>query len=289
MTAVEFANPIELLGQMIEAGDKRMAASAYGGRDGPALSALLRAHLLGPDGLLGTTICDACEHPHVVDIEFGGDGSCGWYCPEAGYVPADREALVALAIDTGRIIPAIGAAFSEAFGERRWTPRPLGPEADGWIIGAWQIGGGWTTVALARRLDSTDVARGTASALAALAPNDAGLVLTTRQHTGFEPPRRFTALPLEVALILDSAAHLSASADAIIQAVTPHFAVRLAAHAGRPGVAAKVHTVLDCLRARGTLPSSATALAGAVARAWPEFYAGEPPPAASTLRRHVKE
>lgn len=231
-------------------------------------------------------IFDACGEHHLVEvIFFGPDGGYGWYCPEAGLVAADSDAVAALSIATDRVVTALRELFTAAWGAGRWTPRPLG--TDVWLVGAWLIGNAWTTVALARGLDSPMAARRTADGLAALPKNDAGLVITVVEDAGFEAPLGFAVVPLTAALVLNAEGRPSVDAAMLARAVAPHAAARRVAHVGRPSVEARVFAVLHGLQSRGTSGTTMTLNATVVARAWPDFYPREGPPSAATLRRHI--
>jgi hypothetical protein len=277
-------DPITLLSELLCEGVERTTAQAYGRPRAPVIAALVRAGILIPDGVIDTTICDACDVHHLVEVVSGGpDGSYGWHCPEVGFVPADPDAVAALSVQTDRVVAALSKAFTAEFGTRRWRSRPL-EGADAWLVGAWSIGGAWTTVALARGLGCAAAARQTTNALEALVQNDAGLVLTIGNDAGFEAPRRFAVVPLTASLILDAEEHLLVAADVLMRAVATHAARDWVAHAGRPSVEAKVFAVLDGLVSRGLSEVNS----GVVSRAWPEFHPGEQPPSSGTLRRHIR-
>lgn len=281
-------DPIALLSDLLCKGDHRIAAGVLGGRGASAIAALVRAGVLIPDGVIDATICDACDAHHLVEVASAGpDSGYGWHCPEAGFVAADPDAVAAFSIGTDRVIAALSKTLIAAFGAQRWRARPL-DGTDGWLVGVWRIGGAWTTVALARGLDSSAAAKRAARALAALAQNDAGLVLTVGEDDGFEAPLRFAVVPLAASLMLDAEGHLAIADDVLTRAVAQSAAARLVAHVGRPSVESKVFAVLDGLRSRGELPEGGTHLAGIVERAWPGFYPNEPPPKPSTLRKYTR-
>ncbi|NQW10884.1 MAG: hypothetical protein HQ481_13515 [Alphaproteobacteria bacterium] len=280
-------DPIALLCDLLTDGEQRVAMQAIGGRASPAVSALLRADLLVPDGVLETTICDACEVHHPVDVVFDAErGTHGWRCPEAGFVTADSDAVAMVSLSMKRTAAAVSGAFTDAFGYRRWALRPIAG-AGAWVVGAWCIGGAWTTVILARYLCSASESHRTREALVRLSPNEAGLVLTIGDSEGFEPPRRFAAVPLAEAIAPINGSRLVADSRLLQRIVTPLAAGRLVAHAGRPGSEAKVAAVLEGLEARGDLPAGTKGLSGVVARAWEEFHPHEGSPAPSTLRKHI--
>lgn len=236
---------IALLSDLLREGDQRTAARAFGARRASMIAKLVRAGILIPDGVVDATICDACDSHHLVEVlSCGPDGSYGWDCPEVGLVAADPDALAAFTVRMDRVVAALSKALTAAFGIRRWIPRPL-EGADAWLVGAWSIGGAWTTVAVARGLHSAAAAQRTANALEALPQNDAGLILTIGPDAGFEAPRRFAVVPLTASLILDTEGHLLVAADVLVRAVAPHAARGLVAHAGRPSVEAKVFAMLE--------------------------------------------
>lgn len=78
-------DPIVLLAHLISDGDPRMAARAYGGRKSAAIAALVQAGMLVPDGVVDTTICDACGEHHLAEVE-----SCG---PDGGYGTVPKSDL----------------------------------------------------------------------------------------------------------------------------------------------------------------------------------------------------
>ena len=283
-------DPIALLSDLLCDGDQRMAARACGGRNSPAIAALVQAGMLVPDGVVDTTICDACGEHHLAEVQScGPDGGYGWHCPEAGFVAADADAVAAISIVTNCVVTVLGELFTAALGAGRWKPRQI-DGTDAWIVGVWPIDGAWTTVVLVRRLDSLSAARRTAAALAALPQNDAGLVLTVVEDAGFEAPIGFAVVPLTASLMLDAEGRLSVDAATVARAVVRHAAARRVAHVGRPRVEEKVFAVLDGLEARR---ASGTEMeikldSGVVTRAWAEFHPHEVPPSAATLRRHIR-
>lgn len=280
-------SPIELLSDLLQDGDLRVARGAFGGHDAAAIATLVRAGLIVPAGIFEATVCEACHDHHLVEVDSDrADGSYGWHCPEAGFVVCDPDALAALFISIDRVVTALSKAFTVAFGTPRWKPRPL----DGtyaWIVGVWTIGGVWTTVALARGLELAATARRTGDAIAALAQNDAGLVLTIGEDAGFEPPTRFITVPLTAAVMLEADGQFSVDTHVLVRAVVSRATAPLTLHVGRPSVELKVFTVLDGLSALGELPGGRTPLGGVVMRAWSRFHSNEQSPKPSTLRKHI--
>ena len=269
-----------LRSDVLRARDPRTAARMSGGLDAPGVDArALEAFEVGarvaPDLQVVARICASLSVP---DANFQAvRGTHGWRGPEAEFVAADLDAVVA----------ALSDAFTDAFGQKRWRSRPLEDRSDAWIVGTWEIGGMSTTVVLARGLDATLTARRTRDALAALAPNDAGLVLTVGDDAGFEPPPRFASLPLADSIRSTDGCRLSVIAGLITRAVNAQ-AARLVAHAGRPSVEAKVFAVLNHLKACGKIDEETKGLSGIVERHWDQFHPNEAAPRPSTLRKHIR-
>lgn len=213
-------------------------------------------------------------------------GTDSWRCLKAEFVATDPDAVAALYSPMNDVVAALSDAFTDTFGRRRWEPRPLDDGIDAWVVGVWEIEGVSTTVALARGLDATLAARRTRDALAALLPNEAGLVLTIGDDAGFEPPPGFASLPLTAAIRLNDEHRLSVVADLITRAVRARG--RRTAHVGRPSVEAEVFDVLNGLKASAELDEDTACLAGIAARKWPEFHPDKAAPKPATLRKHAR-
>lgn len=279
---------LALLCGLLATGETRIAAASVGGRDTPMARTLIKTGLLIPDGTLATTICDACDHHHMADIVFDPkSGRHGWRCSEAGFVAADSDAIAALALGMAATSAALARTFSVHYGAGRWTSRAVEGD-DVWVIGVWMIAGASTTVTLARHLDTSRAAVRIRERLAALPSNDAGLVLTVDDDAGFEPPPRFCALPLTLAVSLAEDGGLSVADELLRRTLRKIASAPLKLHMGRPGVEKLVFAVLDGLAMGGDLPDSRSGLAGIVGRAWPNYHPNIPCPQASTLRKHVR-
>ena len=105
---------------LLIAGDQRFAASAIGGFNKKATDALVHAGLLIPDGPLDTTICNACDEPHLVPVVFNVirqqyDG----LCPIEGFLGSSPGEVTALSFAVSNVATALAGALSGAFGQGR--------------------------------------------------------------------------------------------------------------------------------------------------------------------------
>ncbi|MCA8909828.1 MAG: hypothetical protein KDA64_18355, partial [Rhodospirillaceae bacterium] len=236
-------DPFGLLCRLLAQGDGKIAAASIGGLRHPAVCALVSSGLLVQDGALPTTICDACDEAHPAEVTFDpSTRGHGWYCPEVGFVPAEPDKVAALATTLERAARCLRSAFGAAFGNGRWAVRHI-EGVDAWVVGVWTISGAATTVVLGRSLENALNSAALRNALAELAPNEAGLVLTIGEDGGFEPPARFDKVPLadaatvgETGLILDG--------DLLSRIVAPHAVGRRVAHVGQPSVKVQVWAIL---------------------------------------------
>ena len=66
---------------------------------------LLDVGMLQPTGNRNTVACQACHDDHVVDLEFDAESrGFRYFCPEAGWVPAAKDAVRAFAVDFDAVI-----------------------------------------------------------------------------------------------------------------------------------------------------------------------------------------
>ncbi|MEQ9335143.1 hypothetical protein [Thalassobaculum sp.] len=286
MTPKGIGNPIALLCDLLAEGDQRISAEAIGGRNAPEAIALSEAGLIVPDGVIDTTICNACDEVHLAEIDTDPDsGGYSWLCPDAGFVAADCDIIAAYAVSMQRLATAVSDALSETFGRCRWRMRRL-DDTSAWMLGVWSIGSASTIVVLARGLAASAEAQRVRQALLRLPRNDAGLVITIGGLEGLEPPPRFASAPLDAIAFIEGSA-LLVDAQVIDRSVAPHLFESLHARGGRPGYAMQVKEILTRLDQRGELPKSGTGLAGIVRREWTKIYPNEEPPAPSTVRNHI--
>ncbi|MEQ8817856.1 MAG: hypothetical protein RLO51_16260 [Thalassobaculum sp.] len=288
MTGVRSTDPVGLLCELVLQGDQRIAALNNVDGDASPVATLVRAGLLVPDGVVETTICDACGEPHVVNVEFDPDRQThGWRCPDAGFVAASEESVAALAFSVGRVVESLSEAFSDAFGRRPPTARLL-EGTTAWLVGMWTIGGSATRIVLACGFDDVRAARRTREMLLALSPLEAGLVLSVDADVEFEPVREFAAVAFDEVVSIDGQDRVSLNAGLLQFAVAAFAAQRHAVHVGRPSVGPAIHAVLDQLAARGEIERGSEGIFRLAKQEWLRLHPTAPLPKDSTIRKHVR-
>lgn len=168
-------NAVSLLCVIIGQAGK-VAARAY--RDDARLSALLDAGLLEDDGLVKSVICENCDFPHDAEIKFEF-GSYGHYCPELGFVPFEREDLIAARPNLAALLEHLHAAFECPPG----GISQLGPQT--WRVGLVDTPGGRAVVYFHTRLRTDDDLVSLGNALRAEIRRDYVLVVTAAGHLPF--------------------------------------------------------------------------------------------------------
>jgi hypothetical protein len=276
---------VALVSQLLREGDQRLARNALGQTGPSTVDSLINARILIPDGTLASVICDACDTHHFASVLYGGPNSeCGWYCPEVGFVSADVGTVAAVSFSLSSFLPLMHASLSASFGPARLRTRRLeGTET--WILGVWQIGQSWTTVALSRESTFLSATRRNA-ALEALPRSDAGLILEVAESASFDPPRGFGVLHFTSSVAFDREGHLSAIDNIFIRAVASQMSETEEPRLGRPSLEADVFNVIKRMLAAGTTANAISV--PLVERAWAEMHQGKPRPARSTIRGHVR-
>lgn len=94
-----------------------------------------------------TVLCLACDRPHIVAIEYAGDGRYRAYCPDNGYQQVEARSLQRLAVDERWIAASIAAALG-------LKPKQSTGQAAGCLvpIGRTRFGPYACTLFFARRL-----------------------------------------------------------------------------------------------------------------------------------------
>ena len=276
---------IALLSALLASGDGRIAAAGVGDFGETAIEILVRAGFLIPDGHLETTICDACEEPHLVPVIF--DPGCGRYdgrCPVEGLLGRSQSELAALSFTVAGAATLLADAMSKEFEAGRDRTRLL--EAGLWLLGSWRIGGAWTAVAIVFSIERLEAAQRVGSALANLPVPQQGLVLVPGLVDAFRPPRPFVCIPFETTFDLDASGTLIAARGPVVALATTASAP-LASRGGRPEVGDKVAKVLNGLVAQERILPGCPNPGGIVARSWKTFFPGEDPPRPATIRKYA--
>lgn len=126
-------NSIGLLSGILASRNLLIRGAAFGSEE--RLAPLIAAGILLPAGHVASVLCTECETPHVADIESAADRP-GWYCLEAGFVPAESVSISAFQVR----IDVLAEALRTALG----TTRPAAPAPTDvprlWSIGSFDLG-----------------------------------------------------------------------------------------------------------------------------------------------------
>jgi hypothetical protein len=76
----------------------------------PGYQALLRAHHIREAGVVQSLVCSECDDAHDAEIVHEG-GRYGFYCPELGFVPVERSAVIGLVANLPNLVAGVADAF----------------------------------------------------------------------------------------------------------------------------------------------------------------------------------
>jgi hypothetical protein len=176
-------DPVNLLCDLIEAGVGSFEASALPDQWGGSIDFLSNIGAVTRGRPLSVLTCRACDGDHPVHLEFDPRSRRHWhFCPEAGRVMVEDDALATICVDPEWVLDWLVTALPITPPVRR---RVLIP-ALAWHLGDAHIGGTELAVVFAigvctqRNLDALAIAVST------VPPAKFGLVLTTSGA----PPRR---------------------------------------------------------------------------------------------------
>ena len=155
---------------------------------------LLDVGMLQPAGNRNTVVCQACHDDHVVDLEFdAASGGFRYFCPEAGWVPAAKDAVRAFSVDFDAVV-----RFAAGLLGVPPRSRPVMLVDDHlWDLGEVWLGTGRasdrrkTSLFLARRFDHRDVQDQIVNALGNRQRRAPAAVITLSNDD------RHTALPIK--------------------------------------------------------------------------------------------
>jgi hypothetical protein len=276
------SDAVSLLCDLIGTGDVRIGARAYADHQ-EAFAALVHSGILTPDGVIESTVCDACDNHHLADVVPKNDGSGhGWHCPEVGFVLAVPAAISAFAGTMGRVVAGLSRALTSAYGTPRLRPHLLA-EDDLWLVGVWEVAGVSTTVAAARKLSSAEALESSSEVLSKVTRFDAGLLLTMDENVHVDPAIRFKAVPLTAAIRIDVRGALSVAEDVLAHAVAIQSSYVASKNEPR-GVGTKVFAVLRGLELEGAISKVTSRV---IADNWKRFASGKIP-SSPTIRRHIQ-
>jgi hypothetical protein len=278
------SDPVTLLCHLLRLGDQGVAKAALGA-SAAFLDALVAGGLVVNDGVPETVLCSACDTHHLADVEPAPNGRYGWHCPDAGFVVADLAQVEVFASRMETAATRLREVLTGALGHPRRVVRKL-DDAQTWILGAWDIAGGWTTIVVSRGLESAAEGKRAADAISLLPPNDAGIVLSIDDDlVGFAVPNGFVTLPLNAVFEANDEGQLKVDKVLLERAAKLLLAAGKAGRSGRPSSKDQVFAVLDALVRDGA--SRAGLEPRTVRRCWGELFPAEKAPATSTVRKHL--
>lgn len=155
----------------------------------PAYDHLNKAGLIEDAGVVSSTLCEECDHPHDAKIVFENNGY-GYYCPAFGFIPTPRSDLIATRPNVSAFITQI----ADHLNCKRRKSTPL--HGDIWRIGAIDTPAGDVALYLAPNMQNSDHVTNVQSALVGEVKSAFGLVLTATG--GLSVPSYITVQLLDI-------------------------------------------------------------------------------------------
>jgi hypothetical protein len=284
------ADPVNVLCNLIEARVGSFEASALPDQWGGSIDFLSNIGAVTRGRPLSVLTCRACDGDHPVRLEFDSRTRRHWhFCPEAGRVMVEDDALATICVDPEWVLDWLVTALPITPPVRR---RVLIP-ALAWHLGDAHIGGTELAVVFATGMCRQSNLGALASAISVAARADFGIVVTTSAA----PPRPLR-LPhgyqfLELREIARSEQNCLAidktKLVAWIKGLRKGLNKPAQLHAGRPSDAALVDEVFWERRAR-KLPLVKKTTEAKEIRAEIELRHPEhDPPAVKTIEGHLRK
>lgn len=264
-------SPIALLCGII-AQSRKVAANTH--RDCDAYGSLVTAGLVQAQGLVQSVLCDACDIGHDAAITFE-DGRYGHTCPESGFVPVERDDLIAVAPDFEALTTQIAAALD--CDHRK--PRSIGERT--WHIGTLRSETADIAVYFHDRLQTSQDLQALETALRGQVRASFGLVLTAH---GTLPVPSLTTAPLDQVFRFDAAhSGLVAEADPAILVGAP-----ITRKGGRPTIYGdRIKAIIADRAETGCTTKSKNAEIRAIQADYATRFPGDPTPSRSAIMYHL--
>lgn len=282
-------DPVSLLCDLIETGVGGYEATALRSEAARAVEFLLKIGALIPGQLARVVTCRACHNDHPAHLEFDSTTRCYWhFCPEAGRVIVNDEALATLCVNAEWLVDWIIEALPITPPVRR---RVLVPDLV-WHLGDAHLSGTEFTIVFAIGVGTLRNFGALANAISTLPLANPGVVLATSDAT----PRwvrlpngykflelRQIARPEQNCLAIDKGQLVG-----WIKGLTKGLDKPVQLHAGRPSHATIVDEVFRERRAHN-LPLVNQRMEAAEIRAEIRLrYPEHDPPVAKTIERHLR-
>lgn len=146
----------------------------------PAYDDLIKAGLIEETGVVSSSICDECDHPHDAKIVYEGS-QYGYYCPDLGFTSKPRSELIAAQPN----LSASVAQIADALACKRRKSSPV--DKDTWRIGAINSLTGDVVLYLHPTLQDEQDIRELQAALANEMKSPFGVVLTAKGTLSVSP------------------------------------------------------------------------------------------------------
>jgi hypothetical protein len=178
-------DPVNLLCDLLEAGVGSFEPNALRSEAPQSVEFLLKIGALIPGQLASVLTCRACHNDHPVRLEFDSTTRSHWhFCPEAGRVMVEDDAIATLCVDPDWLLEWLVGEFQIKLPARRRTLVP----GSIWYLGDASVGETELTIVLAIGTSARRNLSALAHAIRTVPPAKLGLVLTTSGA----PPRWLT-------------------------------------------------------------------------------------------------
>jgi hypothetical protein len=285
---IDWADPVGVLCELIEAGDGSLDATALRERSNAEIEFLSTIGAVTAAELSSVVTCRACDNDHIARLEFDPSTRRHWhFCPEAGNVTVEDAALATLRAEPQWLVDWLVTALPITPPLRR---RVLVP-ALAWHLGDAYISGAELTVVFAigvctqRNLDAL------ALAVSTVPPAKFGVVLTTSGA-----PSRWLTLPHGYEIVeLRQIARAEQNCLALdktkllgwIKGLRKGLDKPAQLNVGRPSDKTLIHEIFRERRAQALPWVNQTTEAGKIRAEIASRHPKRDPPAVKTIERHL--
>lgn len=269
-----------LLSELLAQCSDKLPTDAYSNRAG--FAALSRCRIIKDAGLVQSVRCEECDQAHDAPVKYREDeGSYGWICYEHGFLPIDRDRLLAFRVSVREIIGRVSASLSC----RNRLDRPL-IEGLLWRVGVFDLAEQDISVYLATPIVTLDDAQRCAAAISSEPRRRYRVLLTPNLENirDFDIAGCATAR-LEDAISIDPVRGMDVRPHRIAQLA----GVPLVGKGGRPSLYEPMLSELIEERDKlGTASGKINSEARAIRTMWPTLKLTETTPSESVVKRALR-
>jgi hypothetical protein len=277
-------DPVDVLLDLLEAGNGRIPARTVREHFSDALPYLEQIGAVQPDAILTEVTCDECHLHHSAALEFDPSRHAyRFFCPEVGFVAVAAADVVGLRVSPSWLLDWLGRSLSFIPQIRR---RSL-IENRGWLLGETLLDGTSVAVALVLGRLAANEQDSLIQVLSRFQPSEIGIVLTTSA----ELPSTLLAFHRYHALDLREVIHAKTDGLALDHARLTARAVQFLRGAkatsgasGRSSQAEKILKFFAERRNEGIAYRLKSPEATEIRTAWPVRFPGKKVPGHSTIR-----